>query len=520
MDVLPPPPGEPASSLKRWLAFAFLVALLAFGFQGSRGIWEPDEGFYVNASLGMLNTGDWIVPRLNGEPFLDKPPLLYWGSALGMRVLGKNEWGARIPHAIWFSLTVVLVGLMGRQLLGNGRGGLAALVYCTSLLPFLGANVLTPDTVLAFCTALALFCYCGALQSTGGGKARIVWWLAMGAATGLGGLAKGPAVLIFVFPSAVHYLWSRGLRRALLDPLPYAALLVAGAIALPWYGTVASRLPGAARYFLDNQVAGRLMTARYHRNSGGFLSGALYYLPVLAIGALPWSLAAWPFLIKRWRFKGLGPLARRIAAGPGDSPVALLALSVLIPLVVLTAAQSRLPLYVLPLFVPLALATAAGIHGASLLPRAPRYRLAMRALGVFWVIVLIGLKAGAAHLDTDRSSRAYAASLGAIAGSRDAEIVDVDLKLNGLPLYGYTRFEAVTTEKNPYPFFTPIESLEVEAEEMRGDDEREAHLFIVPPPKLQQVSLALLRTDDPCRVVGKARRSILLYCPARPALTR
>jgi hypothetical protein len=91
----------------------------------------------------------------------------------------------------------------------------------------------------------------------------------------------------------------------------------------------------------------------------------------------------------------------------------------------------------------------------------------------------------------------------------------VDLKLNGLPLYGYTRVEAVTTEKNPYPFFTPTEGLDVEAREMQSDGEREAHLFIVPRPKLQQVSLALLGNPEPCRVVGKARQSILLYCPAR-----
>src|SRR5262245_28461078 len=72
-------PGGPLSFVPGWPVLVLLAALLAFSFQGSRGIWEPDEGFYVNAALGMVRTGDWIVPTLNGAPFLDKPPLHYWG---------------------------------------------------------------------------------------------------------------------------------------------------------------------------------------------------------------------------------------------------------------------------------------------------------------------------------------------------------------------------------------------------------------------------------------------------------
>src|SRR5262245_53036389 len=126
-DSSVPSSERQGSSLRRWLPLVLLLGVLAFGFQGSRSIWEPDEGFYVNVSLGMLSSGEWIVPKLNHEPFLDKPPLLYWGSALGMRLLGKNEWGARVPHAFWFCGTALLVALLGRDLLGKGQGRLAAL---------------------------------------------------------------------------------------------------------------------------------------------------------------------------------------------------------------------------------------------------------------------------------------------------------------------------------------------------------------------------------------------------------
>ena len=88
----------------------FLLALLlGLAFQGSRGLWEPDEGRNVNIALGMLQTSDWLVPRLNGEPYLDKPPLHYWTVAAGMALFGRNEWGAPAGQALLFALTVVLV---------------------------------------------------------------------------------------------------------------------------------------------------------------------------------------------------------------------------------------------------------------------------------------------------------------------------------------------------------------------------------------------------------------------------
>ena len=82
-----------------WGRIAVLL-LLAFAFQGTRGLWEPDEGFYANAALGMIDSGDYLVPRLNGAPFLDKPPLIYWLQAAGVRLLGRSEWGLRLGHAL------------------------------------------------------------------------------------------------------------------------------------------------------------------------------------------------------------------------------------------------------------------------------------------------------------------------------------------------------------------------------------------------------------------------------------
>jgi len=119
-------------SVSRGAGVWFLVFLVALGlglcFQGSRGVWEPDEGFYANVALGMLRGHDWLIPRLNGEPFLDKPPLLYWSIALGMKVLGENEWGLRAANALAFAGATLLVGLLAARWWGLRAGRLAALV--------------------------------------------------------------------------------------------------------------------------------------------------------------------------------------------------------------------------------------------------------------------------------------------------------------------------------------------------------------------------------------------------------
>ena len=120
--------------------FLAAVATLAFAFQGSRGLWEPDEGRYVNTALQMIKTGEWTVPYRHHETqHLTKPPLTYWALAGSMTVFGRNEWAIRLPNALAFFLTVIAVWVMGRQFL-PARPWLPALVYTSSALPFASSS--------------------------------------------------------------------------------------------------------------------------------------------------------------------------------------------------------------------------------------------------------------------------------------------------------------------------------------------------------------------------------------------
>ncbi len=94
------------------LVFLFLPA---FGFQGTRGLWSPDEGYYVGVAQEMIEHGDWLIPKLQTVPWLDKPSLSLWGIASGMLLFGENEWGARFFHAVSFVLTIFLIYLLGKS---------------------------------------------------------------------------------------------------------------------------------------------------------------------------------------------------------------------------------------------------------------------------------------------------------------------------------------------------------------------------------------------------------------------
>jgi len=444
---------------------AVLALVMGLAFQGSRGLWEPDEGFYGQVASEMAAGGDWRIPRLHGQPFLDKPPLLYWLSAGSLRLLGPSEWALRLPNALVFAFTALAVAALGRRLAGEAVGNLAGVVQATALAPFLAANVLTPDTLLAGLVVAVYWGYVEAEAATAPLR-RDLAWLGAGVAAGLGILAKGPALLVFLPPLAVHLLIDRRLGRVLRTPGPWLAAAAALAIGLPWYLWIGRALPGASAYILDNQVLGRLATDTYARNHDPW-DAVTIYLPTLLLGCLPWGAAA---LVARFRSGGAPALPRPWRPG---AP-ALLWLWVALPLLVFSAARSRLPLYLLPVFPALSLLAA----GALVARRAPqlwphRHRMAIAG----WTLGLLALKGVAAVYPEAHDSRAFAEQLTREAGVPLEDVVAVDAKRNALPFYGVTEFEWVRGARDPYPFFSEFETLEEEIREAVASDE--THTFIV-----------------------------------------
>lgn len=382
----------------RQLTYALAVlwlALLALVFQGSRGIWEPDEGRYLAVAQQMLQTGNFLVPQLeSGQSHLTKPPLTYWAIAGSMAMFGHSELVARLPNALAFVLTGLLI-LWIAELLRFRHAWWPVAIWSTTLLPFVAANIVTTDSLLTlFETAAAagFVVWRQALHGEGGyARARRGLWL-MWLGFGLAFLVKGPPGLLPLIPLLIFSQWERGAAglRALLAPAPLLAFL---AIALWWFVYLLATHDGLLRYFLVYEVVDRVVTSVHQRNPGwmGLLE---VYGATLVAGLLPWSVVV---LISRWRSGARMPL---------DWNRRLLLLWWLLPLLVFLLAQSRLHLYLLPLSVPIALWSSCTIE------RQARFgsRLVV-VLATLSATLLVGLKGYAAHITTRKDSRALATEL-------------------------------------------------------------------------------------------------------------
>jgi 4-amino-4-deoxy-L-arabinose transferase len=410
-----------------------LLVLLAFAFQGSRAVWEPDEGRYTAAGLNMLQSGDWLVPTVDGEhPHLTKPPITYWAIAASFQLLGKNEWAARLPSGLAFVGTGLLIFGLGRRLC-PARPWLPPLVWGLSFAPVIGANVISTDTILVFFETAAMLAFVSAWQHDGTARRR--WILAMWLAWGLAFMTKGPPgllpLLAMVAFLAMH---DRARLQGLFAPAGLALFAVVG---LTWFALMVLEDPGRLGYFLGYEVYDRVFTGVHSRNSRWFQAFEIY-VPVLVVGALPW----WPLAIiaAGGPRAALGELRARIAAR--DREWLLLIYWFVLPLAIFFVAKSRLHLYLLPLFVPLSIMLARAL---SRWPWLDRRRLA--AMTAVTALVLVGLKGAAAFWPADNDARAMARMIDEVIEPHSIEeIAFVDMRgFYGLRLYLDVDIESVHT---------------------------------------------------------------------------
>ncbi|MGD8394975.1 MAG: lipid-A-disaccharide synthase N-terminal domain-containing protein [Candidatus Eiseniibacteriota bacterium] len=416
--ALPPPAAGFLRGAAAWLPLLAVGVVLAFAFQGSRGLTEPDEGRYSEVAREMLVTGDVLSPQLDFKPHFTKPPLTYWCIAASMRLFGPGEWSVRLFLSLAYLGTVLLVARTAADLWGRRTGIAAGIIYATSLTPFVGASIVTPDTLLVLWLALAVWAFFRGARARSA-AARRSWPLVTGVAFGLAFLTKGPPALLFL-PAmllARRFFWRRSDGAApVLNVGGVAAFLILGA---GWYVLVASHHDGLLGYWWRDEILGRL-AGQHHRNPEWY-GPLVIYGPVLTLGALPWSLL-WPRLWRRLSgpIRALG-WRRALQRRPEAASLALL---VVVPLVVLSLARSRLPLYVLPLFIPLALGTArAAVHLFEERQASPVRRHVWGIRLASWCVLLMVARLGYAWHPGSRDARHLMASLPA---SRDAEIVVAD----------------------------------------------------------------------------------------------
>jgi 4-amino-4-deoxy-L-arabinose transferase-like glycosyltransferase len=363
------------------LVFALLLLLAVVWIEppGSP-LAEPDETRYAEIPREMLAAGDLVVPRLNGLPYFEKPPLLYWANAAALRIFGETPWAARLPTRLAGTGTALLVLAAAR---GAGlAAGPAAVFFLAAPMGFLFSRTNLTDGLLTFFLTATLLAARGTVLRREAGRR----WAALAALTGACAaaafLTKG--LIAVVLPGAIVVAWAAATRRLpaavralVLSPAP----LVFAALAAPWLIAAERRHPGFLQFFFVHEHFQRFATGQARRPGAPW-----YFVPVFVLGFLP----GLPFFVSG---------ARR--AWRTSDPAFFYLLWFALVFVFFSLSGSKLPPYLFP-----AIPAAAVVAGRGLPPAGPRGA---------WIVQAALATALAGALPFVRDVRALLAD-GAVAG--------------------------------------------------------------------------------------------------------
>ena len=291
-----------------------VVILVVFGFLmfipllGTHPVISADEGQRVYPPLEMLRTGDWVVPRLNGEDYLKKPPLLYWQIAVLYKLFGVSEFMARLVPALSGILFSLVVWLWARLLAGRGLGLVAGLIAAGNYFVLQKARESQLDMPLGLMAVICL----GALwvvflridaqqRSAEHGEAQspafqVPWpmwvWMAIAMVSLAAGLMyKGPVPWLMVGCAWVGACIATRRYRWVLHWRIWLVLLVSAVPLVAWALEVVREMGLEHTLAIWNREAERHLVTATKINSG---SPVFYVSRILAL-LLPWSVATWVF---------------------------------------------------------------------------------------------------------------------------------------------------------------------------------------------------------------------------------
>ena len=344
-----------------WLS----LALLWFLPLNYPHLFDPDEGRYAEIPREMVASGDWVTPRLDAIKYFEKPPLGYWATAAAFEIFGQHAWTVRLWPALSGMFGLMLTWALGRRLYDQRAALLAVMVQASALLYVALARIATLDMGLSFGLQLAMTALVLLVLQPRPGEAqsrRLPLLLGVGVALAVmskglvGILIPGAVAVLFML---IHRDWRLPLRAQLW--WTFAALLL---LAAPWFVLVSARNPEFAHFFFIFQHFQRYLSrAEFDR-----YQPVWFFLPVLALGFLPWTTLLPPALRAGWR-----------AARSGERATSLLLIWAGFVLVFFSLSQSKLAPYIVPMLPPLSLLTGRAI---AELP-APRFAAHLRAVALF-----------------------------------------------------------------------------------------------------------------------------------------
>ncbi|MFZ1012596.1 MAG: glycosyltransferase family 39 protein, partial [Terracidiphilus sp.] len=349
-------------------------------------LMDDVDAVQAQIARNMLMSGDWVTAHIDGVPFLEKPPLIYWTMAVSYAVFGAHDWAARIPEALSAILLCLVTAGFGIWAFGNRAGLYAGLCISTCVGLFLFTRILLPDAMLACVIALSLWALLRALDEEE--RHPRTWAAILAICLGIGLLLKSLIGVVFPIGTAILYLlFTRQIfvARTWKRLRPFTGLLIILLVAAPWHILATLRNPpylsftlksipgqyhGFLWFFFINEQLLRFLNLRYPRDYDT-VPPVLFWLFNL-IWLFPWTVYL--------------PAAFRLSYRPVDraGKTLLLSLCLIGCVMVFFTFSTTQEYYSMPIYPGMAL-----IFGAAMARESKFIRVGNRALTVICAVACL-----------------------------------------------------------------------------------------------------------------------------------
>lgn len=391
--------------MKTWkyifILLAIAVPLFSLGLS-NHGLWSPDEPRVAEIGREMALSGNWAVPTLNREPFLEQPPLYYVSLALAFKTFGVSDKTARVPSALFAFATVLVVFLMANFFFGPRVALFSGLILTTTGEYFRVSHWIVVDGALTFFVTSAFYSFIRAYFAEVG-RRKLLWYGLFYAACTLAFYTKGFIGLVIPGLGVLVFLIIERNFKEIIRMKLWLGILIFFVMTLPWF--IELWRQGGTEYFSEFFIRNHLQRF-FSDNFAGILSDGApshhrpfyYYLTEFPSGFLPWSVLLIPVLFHVFS-KSAKSDGADILSGKG---IRFAKCWFFAGIIFLSAASTKRTLYLMPVFAPIGILTAVYVE-STLGSLRPITKIGKVFIWVFASIILfIGLSLTPASLSVKK----------------------------------------------------------------------------------------------------------------------
>lgn len=317
----------------------FALGLITFGI-GNYGLYEPHESHFAMVGNEMVWRGDWITPYLNGAPYLNKPPFLYWLIAASTTFFGNTEFAARLPVAMSGWLGIIIAGKWSKDLWGVTANRITVLMLSVTLGWYIFSHQILTDILLSTLVLASNYFLWKLLYK----PQSWLYFFCLYISIALCLLTKGFIGIFFIACSYVaiafyHRSWSIFKKTKLLRGILFTCALV-----IPWFLAVEKANPGFLQYFIFNEHIARLFGQRFPPDYTVSRVNPLNYLAISALWCFPWILFFPSIIGFIWQKIKLN---KHHYSSESDA-IFLLIVNFVLPIIIFLPISSRLIYYSVP----------------------------------------------------------------------------------------------------------------------------------------------------------------------------